>query len=136
MLKKVGIEAKMQNLETGAYFQNLGAGPDAYFFNWLWLDFPRIYQVLADSRFAPAPNWAHASVPAVDRAMDAWSYAANDKQLEAAARRIQLAVAENVPVLTLYVPHVVWVHTKKLHGYRPINPNALYPFYNDMWLEA
>ena len=60
----------------------------------------------------------------------------NDAQLESAARQVQLAVAENVPVLTLYVPHVIWVHNKKLHGYRPTNPNNLYPFYNDMWLES
>jgi peptide/nickel transport system substrate-binding protein len=136
MLGKVGISAKMQNLEAGAYFQGLGSGAEAYFFNWLWLDFPRIYQVLADSRFIPAPNWAHAKVPAVDKAMDGWTFAQNAKQEEAAARKIQLAVAENVPVITIYVPHVVWVHTKKLHGYQPLNPNTLYPFYNDMWLEA
>ena len=47
MLSKVGISATMQNLETGAYFTGLGSKPDAYFFDWLWLDFPRIYQVLA-----------------------------------------------------------------------------------------
>jgi peptide/nickel transport system substrate-binding protein len=136
MLGRIGVSVKTQNLETGAYFQGLGSGPDAYFFNWLWLDFPRIYQVLGDSRFIPAPNWANASVPQVDRAMDAWSFAANDRQLEAAARRIQLAVAEHLPVITLYVPHVVWVHSKRLHGFRPQNPNSLYPYYNDMWLEA
>lgn len=136
MLARVGIAVKMQNLETGAYFQQLGSGPDAYFFNALWVDFPRIYQVLSDSRFAPAPNWAHASVPAVDAAMDTWTFAASEQEMEAAARTIQLTIAEQVPVLTVYVPHVVWVHSKKLHGYRPINPQSLYPAYNDMWLEA
>ena len=38
--------------------------------------------------------------------------------------------------MTLYVPHVIWVHNKKLNGYLPTNPNNLYPFYNDMWLSA
>lgn len=136
MLADVGIRASMKNLETGTYFQELGAGPDAYFFNWLWLDFPRIYQVLADSRFIPAPNWANASVPEVDAAMDEFVFAADDAAMEAAARSIQLAVAEHVPVLTVYVPNVIWVHNKRLHGYLPMNPNSLYPYYNDMWLEA
>jgi peptide/nickel transport system substrate-binding protein len=136
MLAKVGVQATMQNMETGAYFQGLGSKPDAYFFDWLWLDFPRIYQVLASKPFFTSSNWAQATVPACEQAFNAWSYAANDSQLEAAARRIQVTVAQNVPVMTLYVPHVVWVHSKKLHGYLPTNPNNLYPFYNDMWLEA
>jgi peptide/nickel transport system substrate-binding protein len=136
MLSQVGVSVKMKNLETGAFFQQLGSRPDAYFFNALWVDFPRIYQVLADSRFAPAPNWAHASVPQVDAAMDKWTFAADESEMEAAARNIQLTIAEQQPVLTVYVPHVVWAHTKKLHGYRPINPQSLYPAYNDMWLEA
>jgi peptide/nickel transport system substrate-binding protein len=136
MLAKVGVQAKMKNLETAAYFPALGAAPDAYFFSALWLDFPRIYQVLADSRFAPAPNWAHAKVPQVDKAMDEWTYAASDADMEKAARDIQLSIAEYQPIIPIYTPHVVWVHSKKLHGFQPTNPHALYPNYNDMWLEA
>ncbi len=134
MLSKIGVKATMQNLEPGAYFQALGGGADAYFFPWIWASFPRIAQVLSASQFIPAPNWAHAKVDAVDAAMDLWSFAANDKQLEAAARKIQLVCAENLPVMTLYVPHVVWVHSKKLQGFTPTNPTNFYPFYNDMWL--
>jgi len=135
MLAKVGVKAKMSNLETGAYFTALTSDPDAYFFDWLWLDFPRIYQVLASTPFFNSSTWGHMNVPQCEAAFNAWSFAANDAELEAAARRVQLTVAEYQPILTLYVPHVVWVHSKKLHGYLPTNPNNLYPYYNDMWLE-
>ena len=102
MLAKVGITAT-RNLETGAYFTGLGSKPaDAYFFNWLWLDFPRI----------PVPPRAVLDVlhlvsgvgTGVRKPSPHGAYAANDKQLEAAARQIQLTVAENLPVI-LYVPH-------------------------------
>lgn len=136
MLSKVGINATMSNLETGAYFTALTSDPDAYFFDWLWLDFPRIYQVLASKPFFDSSTWGHMSVPECEAAFNAWSFAANNEELEAAARQVQLTVAEYQPILTLYVPHVVWVHSKKLHGYLPTNPNNLYPYYNDMWLEA
>lgn len=136
MLQKIGVRMKMSNLEPAAYFQELGSSPDAYFFPWLWLDFPRITQVTQDSRFIPAPNWAHASVPEVDAAIDKWTFAADDADMEAAAREIQLAAAEHVPAVSLYSPKVVWVHRKELHGFRPTNPNNLYPYYNDMWLES
>ena len=69
MLAKVGINATMQNAETGAYFTGLGAKPDAYFFDWLWLDFPRIYQVLASKPFFASSDWAQASVPACEAAI-------------------------------------------------------------------
>lgn len=136
MLAQVGISVKVDNLETGAYFNALTSDPDAYFFDWLWLDFPRIYQVLASKPFFDSSTWGQMSVPQCEAAFDAWSFAANDAQLEAAARQIQLTVAQYQPILTLYIPHVVWVHTNKLHGYLPTNPNNLYPYYNDMWLEA
>jgi peptide/nickel transport system substrate-binding protein len=134
MLAKVGVSATMKNLETGAYFTALTSDPDAYFFDWLWLDFPRIYQVLASKPFFKSSTWGQMSVPQCEAAFNAWSYAANNAQLEAAARQIQLTVAQYQPILTLYVPHVVWVHSNKLHGYLPTNPNNLYPYYNDMWL--
>ncbi len=136
MLAKVGVAATMSNLETGAYFTALTSNPDAYFFDWLWLDFPRIYQVLASKPFFNSSTWGHMSVPQCEVAFNQWSFAANDAELEAAARNIQLTVAKYQPILTLYVPHVVWVHSAKLHGYLPTNPNNLYPYYNDMWLEA
>lgn len=135
-LGQVGISATLQNQATGDYFTSLGSSPDAYFFLWLWLDFPRIAQVLASKPFWVSSTWSHASTPQTEKAFDAWSFAANDTQLEAAARKIQLTVAQYLPMMTIYVPHVIWVHTKKLHGYLPTNPNNLYPFYNDMWLEA
>ena len=135
MLADVGVAITPRNLEAGAYFDALGTDVDAYVFPALWTDFPRIYQVLADSRFAPAPNWARAAVAEVDAAMDLWQFAANDDDKEAAARAIQTAIAEHLPVIPLYGTDVVWVHNSKVHGWRPTNPVRLYPYYNDVWLE-
>ncbi|MHB8590057.1 MAG: ABC transporter substrate-binding protein [Candidatus Dormibacteraceae bacterium] len=134
MLQKVGVQAKVSNLEAGAFFSALVAKPDAYFFNWLWASPPNLLDVLVDPAFIPAPNWAHANVPEVTAALQAWLNASSPAQLEQAARQIQLTIAQHVPVLPLYTPNDVWAVSKKVHGYVPTTTN-LYPFYNDVWLE-
>lgn len=134
MLQKVGVQVKVSNLEAGAFFSALSAKPDAYFFQWLWVSPPNLMDVLTDPAFIPAPNWAHASVPEVTAALQAWLHASTDAELEKAARQIQLTTAQHVPVIPLYTPNVVWAVSKKVHGYVPTTTN-LYPFYNDVWLE-
>jgi peptide/nickel transport system substrate-binding protein len=134
MLHNVGINATMNNQEAGAFFTGLTSA-DAFFFQWLWMAPPNIYDVLCHSDFRPAPNWALANIPSVNQALDAWRHAKDDSELQSAAKQIQLQIAENLPTLTLYTPNVVWVHHKKVHGWRPTTTN-LYPFYNDVWLES
>lgn len=136
MLAKIGVEAKMSNLEGGAFFDRLG-NPDnqAFFFNWLWMSPPNLLQVITGSAFRPAPNWEQANVPEVDAAIDKWQFATNEAEAEAAAREIQLVVAEKLPTLTIWIPTVVWAHHKKVHGWLPTDTN-LYPYYNDVWLDS
>lgn len=134
MLAKVGVQAKVSNLEAGAFFSALVSKPDAYFFQWLWVSPPNLLDVLTDVSFIPAPNWAHANVPEVTAALQSWLHGASDADLEKAARQIQLTIAQHLPVLPLYTPNVVWALSKKVHGYLPTSTN-IYPFYNDVWLE-
>lgn len=135
MLSTIGIEARMNNLEAGAFFDALGQPElQAHFFQWLWMTPPNLLQVIADSRFAPAPNWQKANVPEFDAAVDGWQFARNEAEAEAAARQIQLVGAEMLPTLTIYSPNVVWANHRKVHGWIPTDTN-LYPYYNDVWLE-
>jgi peptide/nickel transport system substrate-binding protein len=135
MLAAIGVEATMSNLEAGAFFDTLGTPElQAFFFQWLWMSPPNLLQVIADSRFIPAPNWEKANVPDFDAAIDAWQFATNEEEAAAAARQIQMVGAEQLPTLTIYSPNVVWAHHKRVHGWMPTDTN-LYPYYNDVWLE-
>jgi ABC-type transport system substrate-binding protein len=136
MLADIGVEAKMSNLEAGAFFDGLGKPEtQAFFFQWLWMSPPNLLQVITDSRFRPAPNWEKANVPEVDAAIDKWQFATSEAEAEAAAREIQLVIAENLPTLTIFTPNVIWAHSAKVHGWTPTDSN-LYPYYNDVWMEA
>jgi peptide/nickel transport system substrate-binding protein len=136
MLADVGVEARMSNLEAGAFFDGLGKPEtQAFFFQWLWMSPPNLLQVITDSRFRPAPNWEKANVPAVDAAIDKWQFATSEAEAEAAAREIQLVIAENLPTLTIFTPNVIWAHSAKVHGWTPTDSN-LYPYYNDVWMES
>jgi ABC-type transport system substrate-binding protein len=71
----------------------------------------------------------------VDAAIDKWQFATSEADAEAAAREIQLVIAEKLPTLTIWIPTVVWAHSKKVHGWLPTDTN-LYPYYNDVWLDS
>ena len=136
MLAEIGVEAKMTNLEGGAFFDMLGKPENqAFFFNWLWMSPPNLLQVITGSSFRPAPNWEQADVPEVDAAIDKWQFATSEADAEAAAREMQLVIAEKLPTLTIWIPTVVWAHSKKVHGWLPTDTN-LYPYYNDVWLDS
>jgi peptide/nickel transport system substrate-binding protein len=134
MLKNVGINMSVSNLDPAAFFPALGKA-QAFLFQWLW-SYPIAQQnTLADSRFRPIPNWAMANIPAVDHAFDAWFSSTTNPQLTRNAKKIQLVMAQQLPFLTLYAPNVIWAHTTKVHGWQPTTTN-LYPYYNDVWVEA
>jgi ABC-type transport system substrate-binding protein len=136
MLKKVGVD--MSFTAYGAdYFTKLVGGPVGYMFKNLWTNMFDASLLFSDSKyFVPACcNASFANVPALDTAFNAWQSAATVTQLKAAAKRAQLVFAEQLPFIPLVTPLVAWVHTKKVHGWLPYESN-LYPFYNDVWLEA
>lgn len=136
MLAEIGVEAKMKNVDGATFYSTLGDPKlQAFFFQWLWPSPPNLIQVICDSNFRPAPNWEKANIPEVDAAIDKWQFATSEADAQAAAREIQLVVAKMNPTLTVFSPNVVWAHSTKVHGWTPTDTN-LYPYYNDVWLDA
>ena len=134
MLQKVGVDMSF-TVYGSDYFAKLTAGPVGFTFKNLWTNMFDASILFADSKY-PVPaccNAAFATIPALDKAFDDWQHARTTAQLKNAARRAQLVAAQQLPFIPVVTPHVVWVHTKKVHGWIPTEPN-LYPFYNDVWL--
>jgi ABC-type transport system substrate-binding protein len=71
----------------------------------------------------------------VDAAIDTWQNAANAEELQAAGQGFHLAVAQHLPIVPVVNRKKIWVHRKNVHGWIPHQWN-LYPYYNDVWLEA
>jgi len=132
-LKQIGMKLNVQALDRGTFFGEL-ANADAFIFYWAWPVPIDIVPLFVSTATIPVPNWANASVPAVDDAIAAWKSAANDEQLRAAGEAFQLACAENLPVINIVNRNSVWVYRKSVHGYLPHQWN-LYPYYNDVWLD-
>ena len=130
MFEEIGVTMKVESLEPAAMRARRSTA-DMWAQKWLWTVpgdviplFVRLYQ----------PK-DHPDVVEVLTAADRWDSARSEEELMAAASRMQVAVASRAVLLPIYTPSTVWVHHKKVHGWRP-NRHSLYPFYNDVWLEA
>jgi peptide/nickel transport system substrate-binding protein len=130
MFEEVGIAMKVESLEPAA-MRARRATADMWAQKWLWT-VPGDVIPLFVRLFQPKD---HPDVVEVLTAADQWDSARTDEELIAAASRMQIAVASRAVLLPIYTPTSVWVHHKKVHGWRP-NKHTLYPFYNDVWLEA
>jgi peptide/nickel transport system substrate-binding protein len=129
-LKSVGINMKVDSLESAAFFPHWNDTAEAFGYEWLWSS-PIDVLVI----FATIPSKAYnGNFSDLQAAFDAWQAAGSDAELEAAARKAQLVWAEKLPKIPVVTPNVVWVHNKKVHGWRP-NQAMLYPLYNDVWVE-
>lgn len=135
MLKDVGMDVKIASYDRATYFSKLGSGVDAFTFKYLWPNPYDVYVVLTASSAIPIPNWAHAKIPALDAAHAKFQSARTPAQLLKASRSGQMIGAEQLPFVPIFTPANVWVNTKKVHGYLPL-PWNLYPYYNDVWLDA
>lgn len=136
MLRKVGVD--MRFTAYGAdFFAKFTAGPTGYMFKNLWTNMFDASLLFASSKYAvPACcNASFARVPDLDRAFDEWQRAATVAQLRRAAKRAQLIFSRELPFIPIITPLVAWVHSRKVHGWSPLESN-LYPFYNDVWLES
>ncbi len=133
-LKQIGVDVQPEILDRGTYFGTLqNENPDSYFFYYLWPVPIDIVTLFVSSATKGNPNWAQASVPEVDAAIEAWQNAANEDELAAAGAQFQLAVAEYLPTIPLVNRYSFWVARNNVHGYLP-HQHMLYPFYNDVWL--
>ena len=134
-LKKLGVQLELRYaLPFEAYYDAVAAGPASFINKWLWQDPVDAIIGFSATRGIPFPNWQHSSIPALDEAYKDWLKAGPPEALTAAAANVQQIAVQQVPYIPLVTPNDVWVHSKKLHGWKPFAAN-LYPFYQDAWLE-
>ena len=133
-LGQLGVAVEVQVLDRGTFFNTLAnENPDSYLFYYLWPVPIDVVSLFVGSATIPDPNWAQASIPEVDAAIEAWQNAANEEELAAAGAQFQMAVAEHLPTIPLINRNAFWVSRSNVQGYLPHQWN-LYPFYNDVWL--
>lgn len=134
MLTNVGINMKVKVYDDATFNKFVfvpGNGPASWSYEWLWAS-PVDLLVYFHAVPSDASNGA---IPAVKSACAAWLSAANHAELAAAASKLQLAWAEYLPKISILTTYNVWVTQKKVMGYSPLE-TMLYPFYNDVWINA
>ena len=139
MLKDVGIDMKLKAVND--FYTDKGflakGGPVAYMVKNVWPYMFDASLLFSDSAYVlPACcNASFTKLPELDAAYKDWQSAADEAGLKAAARKALKIAAQQVAFVPIVTPLNVWVHHKKVHGWVPNQPN-LYPFYNDVWIEA
>jgi peptide/nickel transport system substrate-binding protein len=132
-LRQIGMDVSVEALDRGTFFNTLASDPDSYLFYYLWPVPIDVVILFVGSATLGDPNWAQASLPEVDAAIEAWQNAANEEELAAAGAQFQMAVAELLPTIPLINRNAFWVNRNNVRGYLAHQWN-LYPFYNDVWL--
>ena len=131
------IDVEMNFTPTETVFGDIIEGDiDGYMFENLWHDMIDGTVFWAKGEFiGGCCNGSRANIAEVNNGYDEWKRAATIEERATASRKIQLAAAEQVPFLTLATRSNIWVHHNRVHGWDPLQPN-LYPFYQDVWMEA
>ncbi|HJQ94268.1 MAG TPA: ABC transporter substrate-binding protein [Acidimicrobiia bacterium] len=136
---EVGVDAQVNVVDRAVAFERQSApGRDSVpmsLFFWLWPIPIDVLTLFAGSAFIPVPNFSHAVVPRIDTAIQNWQNSATPEEAQAAASEFQLAWAEELPFLSLMNQNATFVKSNRVHGWSPYVWN-LYPFYNDVWIEA
>jgi peptide/nickel transport system substrate-binding protein len=136
---EVGVDAQVNVVDRAVAFERQSApGRDSVpmsLFFWLWPIPIDVLTLFAGSAFIPVPNFSHAVVPRIDTAIQNWQNSATPEDAQAAASEFQLAWAEELPFLSLMNQNATFVKSNRVHGWSPYVWN-LYPFYNDVWIEA
>ncbi|HJU81252.1 MAG TPA: ABC transporter substrate-binding protein [Acidimicrobiia bacterium] len=136
---EVGVDAQVNVVDRAVAFERQSApGRDSVpmsLFFWLWPIPIDVLTLFAGSAFIPVPNFSHAVVPRIDTAIENWQNSATAEDAQAAASEFQMAWAEELPFLSLMNQNATFVKNNRVHGWSPYVWN-LYPFYNDVWIEA
>jgi peptide/nickel transport system substrate-binding protein len=130
MMHDVGIDMKVKSLESAAFFPAYPKS-ESFGYEWLWSS---PVDVLVIFNIIPSPAY-NGSLPDLTAAFKQWQTASKTSQLEAAAKKVQLIWAEKLPKIPIVTRNDIWVHNKKVHGWKP-SQTMLYPFYNDVWVEG
>ena len=137
-LAALGVEAKVVAQDRGTFFNDLfGLKHDTFMFFYLWpvpVDVVTLFvnSVNADGK---GPNWSNAKIPAIDGAIDSYLNSATEEEYLARGGELQLQIATELPIIPLINRNAYWVHRQNVHGWLPHQWN-LYPYYNDVWLDA
>ena len=137
-LKELGIEVQVKAQDRGTFFNDLfGLKHDAFMFFYLWPVPVDVVTLFVNSVNAQGkgPNWSNAVIPEIDAAIETYLNSANEEEYLQRGGDFQLAIATQLPIIPLVNRNAYWVHRKNVHGWLPHQWN-LYPYYNDVWLEA
>lgn len=129
-VREAGVDMKVESLEGAAFFPQLSAELTSYAFKWLWSSPIDVVALFVKFYQPESPE-----LDAVNEAFNAWQTAGDEASLAAAADDVQAIFAQQLPLIPLYTPNTIWVHRKEVVGWSPNQAN-LYPFYNDVWLDA
>jgi len=134
-LRAIGVLVELKPvLSFKAFYETVLAGPASFINKWLWQDPVDAAIGFTASWGVPRPNWQHASIPELDDAYREWLRAVNDDELQAAATKVQLICADQLPYIPLLVPQDVYVHRAGVQGWDPAQA-ILYPFYQRVTIE-
>jgi peptide/nickel transport system substrate-binding protein len=134
-LREIGMDVKVRAYDRGTYFNKLFGGTDSWIFFYLWPVPIDVVSLFVNSAAADGkgPNWTNAKIPQVDAAINQWLRAKNPRQLRAGSQRLQMKIAELLPVIPVVNRRAFWVNRKNVRGYF-VHQWNLYPYYNDVWL--
>jgi len=137
-LKALGMDVKVKAQDRGTFFNDLfGLKHDAFMFFYLWpvpVDVVTLFVNSVNAEGA-GPNWSNAKLPEIDAAIESYLNAATEEEYLALAGELQLQIATLLPIIPIVNRNAYWVHRKNVHGWLPHQWN-LYPYYNDVWIEA
>ena len=135
-LRAIGVRLELKPvLSFQGFYDTVLAGPASFINKWLWQDPVDAAIGFTATWGAPRPNWQHASIPELDDAYRQWLRSENDEELQAAATKIQLIAADQLPYIPLLVPQDVYVHRVGVHGWNPAQA-MLYPLYQGVTIES
>jgi peptide/nickel transport system substrate-binding protein len=136
-LREIGMDAKVKSYDRGTYFNKLFGGTDSWLFFYLWPVPIDVVSLFVNSANADGkgPNWSNAKIPQIDAALNQWLRAKNPAQLRAGSQKLQVKIAELLPVIPVVNRRAFWVNRKNVHGYL-VHQWNLYPYYNDVWLST
>jgi ABC-type transport system substrate-binding protein len=132
------MDVKVHAFDRGTYFNKLFSyNSDSWIFFYLWPVPIDVVSLFVNSANAGTggPNWNNGKIPEVDAALNQWLRAKNPRQLRAGSQKLQLRIAELLPVIPIVNRRAFWVHRKNVHGYL-VHQWNLYPYYNDVWLSS
>jgi len=129
-LLRAGVQVELRPVRTfKAFYAEVLNGPASFINKWLWQDPVDAAIGFTATWGSPRPNWQHASIPVLDDAYRGWLRAETPEELQAAATKAQVIVADQLPYIPLLVPDDVWVNANRVTGWDPAQ-SILYPFYH------